>query len=175
MDYALDLAHFHEGSHHQSIIPILVATEAPSSKVATQLHVAKGRLFEPLKANAEGLPQLFRHCLAELQGTHINQGVWEASGYKPTPTIVEAALALYAKHSVVEISRSDAGAVNLARTSGSVSEIIRLSREQKEKAICFVTGVPGAGKTLVGLNIATTHIEKDGLHPVQWTAGTVAL
>lgn len=80
--------------------------------------------------------------------------------YCPTPTIVEAALALYGGHAVEEISRSDASAVNLSRTSTLLSRIICNAREQSRKSICFVTGVPGAGKTLVGLNIATRHIHR---------------
>ena len=69
-------------------------------------------------------------------------------------------LALYSGHSVSEISRSDASAINLSQTSESISSIIRSAKASSHKAICFVTGVPGAGKTLVGLNIATTHIDK---------------
>jgi len=85
---------------------------------------------------------------------------WESGRYCPTPTIIEAALALYSGHSVAEISRSDASAINLSRTSESISSIIDTSKASSSKAICFVTGVPGAGKTLVGLNMATTHIDK---------------
>jgi hypothetical protein len=91
----------------------------------------------------------------------INIHDWEKGRYHPTPTIIEAAMALYNNHSVANISRSDASAINLSQTSEAVSEIIRNSKENSEKAICFVTGVPGAGKTLVGLNIATTHINKE--------------
>ncbi len=91
----------------------------------------------------------------------IDPTQWESGRYQPTPTIIEAAMALYNGHSVSEISRSDASAINLSETSDAVSEIIRLSKEKSHKSICFVTGVPGAGKTLVGLNIATKHIDKD--------------
>ena len=81
--------------------------------------------------------------------------------YRPTPTIIEAAMALYKGHSVKEISRSDASAINLSQTSEAISEIIKYSKEKPQKSICFVTGVPGAGKTLVGLNIATRHTDKN--------------
>src|SRR5207302_1429795 len=87
----------------------------------------------------------------------IDSEAWEQGRYMPTPTIIEAARALYGGHGVDEISRSDAAAVNLSRTSGAINEIIRTSRERDVKAICFVTGVPGAGKTLVGLKVATDH------------------
>jgi hypothetical protein len=75
--------------------------------------------------------------------------LWANAAYRPTPTIIEAARALYAGHGVAEISRNDAGAINLTKTSEQLFRIIDHSRERKEKAICFVTGVPGAGKLLL--------------------------
>ena len=90
----------------------------------------------------------------------INRTQWEQGRYCPTPTIIEAAMALYNNHSVQEISRSDASAINLSQTSDSISNIIRSSKEKSRKSICFVTGVPGAGKTLVGLHVATIHFDK---------------
>src|SRR5262249_33507831 len=83
---------------------------------------------------------------------------WLASGYRPTPTIVEAAQALYQGHTVDDISRSDAGAWNLGVTSSCVAEIIDTSKKEGLKSICFVTGVPGAGKTLAGLNISAQRV-----------------
>jgi Schlafen group 3, DNA/RNA helicase domain len=80
---------------------------------------------------------------------------WISSGYKPTPTIIEAAQALYQGHQVTEITRSDAGAINLSQTAECIAQIIEDAKSRKHKAICFVTGVPGAGKTLAGLNLVT--------------------
>ena len=80
---------------------------------------------------------------------------WQSGRYRPTPTIIEAATRLYRRHSVQEIARHDAGAKNLARTSEKVASIISHSRDASFKSICFVTGVPGAGKTLLGLDVAT--------------------
>ena len=83
------------------------------------------------------------------------------------PTIIEAARSLYARHTVHDITRSDAGAVNLAATSGCIERIIAAAKAGRRKAIVFVTGVPGAGKTLVGLNVATRHGEQsDAAHAV---------
>src|SRR5690606_33097313 len=96
-----------------------------------------------------------------VDGNDINPLQWESGRYQPTPNIIEAAMALYNGHSVSEISRSDASAINLSQTSDAISEIIRISKENSHKSLCFVTGVPGSGKTLVGLNIATNHIDKD--------------
>ncbi len=89
----------------------------------------------------------------------VDADAWVRSGYKPTPTIVEAAQALYRGHAVEEISRSDAGATNLTHTTKCISEIIDLSKRNRRKSICFVTGVPGAGKTLLGLNISTKRLQ----------------
>jgi len=92
---------------------------------------------------------------------------WDRGRYSPTPTIIEAAMALYNNHSVADISRSDAAAINLTVTSAAIAQIIEDAKANHSKAICFVTGVPGAGKTLVGLNIATQRREEsDELYSV---------
>ncbi len=103
---------------------------------------------------------MIKNVLLLADGNSIDHTQWEHGRYCPTPTIIEAAMALYNGHSVTDISRSDASAINLSQTSDAISEIIHSSKEQSHKSICFVTGVPGAGKTLVGLNIATKHIDK---------------
>jgi hypothetical protein len=160
-DYALDLKNFHETSHQQYIAPVLIATKAKniSTTISTTPH--NDNMLFPIKCNAELLNQVIADVLLFTEGNTIDPTQWEAGRYQPTPTIIEAAMALYNGHSVSEISRSDASAINLSETSDAVSEIIRLSKEKSHKSICFVTGVPGAGKTLVGLNIATKHINKD--------------
>ncbi|RPJ86650.1 MAG: DUF2075 domain-containing protein, partial [Acidobacteria bacterium] len=164
IDYALDLRNFHEGSHSAPIAPILVATEA---KTVGQLIRIRDNMFAPIKTDAAGLQCVIGAVLAEVAGGPLDAESWQNSRYHPTPTIVEAALALYGGHSVAEISRSDAGAINLGRTSNTVSRIIEEARRECRKAICFVTGVPGAGKTLVGLNIATKYVNADDeLHSV---------
>ena len=73
----------------------------------------------------------------------------------------QAAQALYKGHDVKEISRSDAGAYNLSQTTSEIIKIIESSKQKKQKSICFVTGVPGAGKTLAGLNVATKRLNPD--------------
>jgi hypothetical protein len=166
MDYGLDLSNFHEGSHDKFIIPVLVATEAQDTHASNEAVLARGGLFKPLKTNNKKFPKAIALGLAAAKGPALNGLEWEQSRYKPTPTIIEATLALYRGHSVVEITKNDAGD-NLTTTSASVSEIIRITRDNREKAVCFVTGVPGAGKTLVGLDIATKHINaEDELYSV---------
>jgi hypothetical protein len=160
-DYALDLKNFHETSHDVFIAPVLIATNAKtvSTTISTTLH--NDKILIPIKCNGELLNQVITEVLCFTQGNEINPIKWELGRYQPTPTIIEAAMALYNGHSVSDISRRDATAINLSETSDAVSEIIRLSKEKSQKSICFVTGVPGAGKTLVGLNIATKHIDKE--------------
>ena len=159
-DYALDLKNFHEASHDLSVAPVLVCTRAQATLPEVFLTPHDDKLLLPIKANAISLREVIWEVLRSATGPAIDAAEWQRGRYKPTPTIIEAATALYTGHSVNEISRSDAAAINLSRTSEAVSEIIRDSRDKGQKAICLVTGVPGAGKTLVGLNIATQHINQ---------------
>jgi hypothetical protein len=153
-DYALDLKNFHEGSHSVPIVPLVVSTEADSYPI-TRLEFAADLVSSPVAANKNDLGFL----LDEIGDTYafptLDLENWMASGYRPTPTIVEAAETLYRTHSVDDISRSDAGARNLRETARCVGAVIDDARHNSSKAICFVTGVPGSGKTLAGLNIAT--------------------
>ena len=161
-DYALDLKNFHETSHNKLIAPILIATNAKSFDSIAATTPLNDQLLIPIRSNKESLGPLMKSILDFFnEGQTIDSKIWEMGRYCPTPTIIEAAMSLYNNHSVSDISRSDASAINLSQTSEAVSKIIRLSKEKSEKAICFVTGVPGAGKTLVGLNVATTNIDKN--------------
>ncbi len=151
VDYSLDLQNFHEGSHHEKIVPVLVSTKAPDFENVFEVN---DNLFEPIKCNQNKITQIISQTLLLGNGTKINPTKWENSIYKPTPTIIEASQALYRGHSVSEISRSDAGAINLSKTTECINRIIEKSKTTNTKSICFLTGVPGAGKTLAGLNIA---------------------
>ncbi|MCA1837766.1 MAG: DUF2075 domain-containing protein, partial [Actinobacteria bacterium] len=154
-DYALDLKNFHETSRELFIAPIVIATNAstPITTIATTVH--NDKVLAPIRSNVESLGATLPRVLEFASGAAIDTERWESGRYSPTPTIIEAAMALYNSHSVEDISRNDAAAINLTATSGAVSEIIEAARANSFKAVCFVTGVPGAGKTLVGLNIAT--------------------
>lgn len=165
-DYALDLKNFHEPSHNVPIVPVLVATEAAASEVRYHPPASDG-VHPPVLTDAERLAPALKTYLDAANGPRIDGLAWAAGRYSPTPTIVEAARALYGGHSVVDISRSDAGASNLTRTSQYISSVIAEAQRAKAKAICMLTGVPGAGKTLVGLDIATQHMDAaSALHSV---------
>jgi Uncharacterized conserved protein (DUF2075) len=166
-DYALDLHNFHEGSHQAYIAPVLVCTRARRDRQRIPETLPADHLFEIARTNADGLAATITQILNVAHGPALRIDQWEDSGYRPTPTIIEATLALYRGHSVTEISRSDAGATNLSQTAGTLAAIIAASKTYSEKAICFVTGVPGAGKTLVGLDAATKHVDhRDELYSV---------
>ena len=159
-DYALDLKNFHDSSREYWVAPILIATDSQLNGIPVPTIFQKDRSFLPIKCNVNLLAQVVQRLL-EISDIHnIDRTFWESGRYCPTPTIVEAAVALYKGHSVADISRSDAAAINLRETSEAISEIIRFSKQNSAKSICFVTGVPGAGKTLVGLNIATEYFDK---------------
>jgi len=153
-DYALDLKNFHLGSHNALVIPVLIATAAPVPE-SQSLQFNGDDVASPVLANASSLPALLKQLITSRPGVEISAGDWLSAGYRPTPTIVEAARALYEQHTVEEITRSDAGAKNLSDTATAIQKIIDQAKETKTKAICFITGVPGAGKTLAGLNVAT--------------------
>jgi hypothetical protein len=161
-DYALDLKNFHEATHNRYVVPILVSTAAdfPQNDYSKCFD---DRTFYPLLSNVEGLKTVIStildKCKYDSHETMTSDEEWAKSRYAPTPTIVEAASALYLNHTVEEISRHDS-AENLSITSNLVTQIIQRSKDKHEKSICFVTGVPGAGKTLVGLNIATEQFKK---------------
>lgn len=159
-DYALDLKNFHESSHNHYVAPVLIATRATVVHTAILTTPQNDKLLFPIKSNIRLLGKVIEDTIHFATDDTIDRERWEAGRYCPTPNIIEAALALYNGHSVADISRSDAGAVNLHQTTDAISNIISQSKKQACKSICFVTGVPGAGKTLVGLNIATTHIDK---------------
>lgn len=153
-DYGLDLKNFHQASHSAPIFPLLVATRAVSGDAAWEPAHSDG-VRPPRRVTPSELRPAIDDALLQTTGVALDGDGWGRSMYQPTPTIIEAARALYSRHSVDAITRNDAGAKNLLVTSGTVEEIIEYSRARREKAIVFVTGVPGAGKTLVGLNVAT--------------------
>lgn len=159
-DYALDMKNFHSTSHTATVVPILVATRAADCSIHMAIESDRDGVIRPLKSNGPSLGNVMRAVSDRCRGRAIDASAWAEGSYKPTPTIIEAAMALYRGHNVEEISRREAEAINLTQTSNTVEQIIREARAKRQKSICFVTGVPGAGKTLVGLDIATRHIDK---------------
>lgn len=164
-DYGLDLKNFHSGSHRRPVVPILVSTAAMPTD--NEVRCAPDQLYRPLLVNADTLVSTVDQVTTQLHEPDIDAMDWANSPYRPTPTIVEAAQALYRGHNVSEISRSDAGARNLSRTASAIDQVIADAKTNNKKSICFITGVPGSGKTLAGLNIANErHNIDEGEHAV---------
>ena len=164
-DYGLDLKNFHEASHAASIIPILIATEATQCP-RPELVADADKVYRPIVVDPESFRSVLDAALAKISGHVLDADAWARASYHPTPTIVEAARSLYAQHSVEAIARFDAGAQNLHVTSRRIEELVDEAQAKGRKRICFVTGVPGAGKTLVGLNLATRREEDEPTHAV---------
>lgn len=160
-DYALDLKNFHETSHKHLIAPILITTEAKKSFSIISEMPHNDNLLYPIKTNSENLQIVIKNVFEFANGEDINSENWAVGRYSPTPTIIEAAMSLYNEHGVQEIYRKDASATNLSETSEAVLKIINDTKQSNKKAICFVTGVPGAGKTLVGLKIAAMNYKQN--------------
>lgn len=172
-DYALDLHCFQKASDTRLLVPVMVPTAAPARGLSLS---RRENVLEPIGCNAQTLATLIQSVAAHFPAEPaFDYEDWENAPYYPTPTIVEAAQALYLGHGVEEITRSDAGAENLTKTTACLNAIIEQSRQHHEKAICFVTGVPGAGKTLVGLNLAIQHSNSAQLDPAVFLSGNFPL
>ena len=157
-DYALDLKNFHADSKDRILAPIVVVPHAPDKNcILTPKSSRDGdKVYEPLFTNTAKLNAALQEILSHAtvqpsKGDHDRDRAWANSGYAPTPTIIEAAIALYEKHSVADITKSGG---DIEKASKALKRIIDYCRKEKRKAICFITGVPGAGKTLIGLNTA---------------------
>lgn len=154
MDYALDLKYFHEKSKGRYIVPVDVSTKAPDRE--NQIVIMDDYILKPLLSNSHTIARDIQCVLDRISDSPLRMDDWIQSRYAPTPTIIEAAQALYRNHSVADISRNDAGNQNLTETTDAVNRIIDRCKKNHKRAICFITGVPGAGKTLAGLNIANS-------------------
>lgn len=161
MDYALDLKYFHEESKRRYIVPICVSTKASVQK--NEYNCCSDGIYNAILCNENNIGDNIHNILLQVRDKTLAGRTWIDSRYAPTPTIIEAAQSLYRNHGVDDISRNDAGAKNLTITTKAISDIIEDCKKNNRKAICFVTGVPGAGKTLAGLNIANErhHFDED--------------
>lgn len=162
MDYALDLKNFHRFSHDRIIVPILIPTDYKRSTTDFIPSVYDDAVYNPLITGAEGLQSMLTKVLHHAHATaSVTIDNWIISPYTPTPTIIEAARTLYENHSVEDITRHEADEVSTDATINYLLQIIDRSKRSGQKSICFVTGVPGAGKTLVGLDVAIKQTYKE--------------
>ena len=165
LDYALDLKNFHLLSQDRTIVPILIPTNYPNTSKEFQPSVYDDSIYNPLITGADGLQNLITNVLIHAKASTPDDSLnadWIISPYSPTPTIIEAARTLYEHHTVEDITRHEADKVSTDATIAYILDVIKKSKESGEKSICFVTGVPGAGKTLVGLDVAVKQSYQGG-------------
>lgn len=166
LDYALDLRNFHKFSQEKIIVPILIPTNFKSKTTDIRISAYDDRIINPIICGENNLFEIINNILIKYPNEVKLDDNWVNSPYSPTPTIIEAARALYNNHSVENITRHEADKVSTDRTISYILDVIKNSKENKKKSICFVTGVPGAGKTLVGLEVAIKQTYKENGEPV---------
>lgn len=152
-DYALCMRDFHGSSAGKLIVPVLCADEAGRVIVPGSRPV--DNVAETVLANGDSLPDVLRR-ISDSSGDKASQLDWhefDESSYDPTPTVIEAARAVYVGHGVQDIGRADATGESLARAAERLRQIADSARRAGSRNICFVTGTPGTGKTLLGLDL----------------------
>lgn len=165
--YGYALKNFHSASKDRYVAPFLIATRAPASICSKEFSMGEDKLFSLFETNADLLmayiEEVKRECNNPIPFTEEDFKAWVTSPYKANPTIIESARAIYSNNQVRDFWMFDAGEDNLSITEDAVDRIVNEAKENKKKIICFVTGVPGAGKTLVGLDLAgkSRHSDKE--------------
>ena len=160
-DYAIDIKNFHKESENLYVCPILIATDAEPYKKDQSSDCYPDKQIYLQRENIETLvPKI--SAISELYGDDgkIDFDKWFNSPYYPTPTIIAAAVEAYSSHHLSEIARSEAGQDNINACEAKLNEVITYAEQNKKKCVCFVTGVPGAGKTLVGLDVVAKNLDK---------------
>ena len=161
-DYALDLKNFQLECRDRVIIPILVCPTEKDRHCQLEFNAFGDNVYEPLSVNEKNLVKVISEALRiiseSLKCSSLLDDEWAKGGYDPTPTIIEAAIALFEHHKVDEITKHTG---DVARTGACLKNVIDECQRLRRKAICFVTGVPGAGKTLVGLQTAIDQFRGD--------------
>ena len=167
LDYALDLKNFHHFSADKIIAPVLIPTKYQDSSNIIQASAYDDGVLNPLIAGECRIASVIQKVMDKYPNETPVDKDWIISPYNPTPTIIEAARTLYESHSVEDITRHEADKVSTDATIAYILEVIQRSKANREKSICFVTGVPGAGKTLVGLDVAVKQTFQDSDTPVE--------
>ena len=160
-DYAIDIKNFHKESADLYVCPILIATKAPKYKKPQSIDCYPDKQVYLQRENIETFtPKIL--SIADKYGDDrkINFKNWFDSPYHPTPTIIAAAVEAYLSNDISQIAQSEAGQDNIDRCEQEIGRIVDYARNNHKKCVCFVTGVPGAGKTLVGLNVVAKNLKK---------------
>jgi hypothetical protein len=174
-DYALDLRDFHAGSRAHPIVPVLVSGGVAGFAPPRQAPLFWHGVLNPMRCGPEGLAALLRWVQSAAPDNPLDGAAWLAAPYRPVPGIVEAATMLFARHGVAEIAAARADAANLRETSAAIGRAVAQARRDHAKRVVFVTGIPGAGKTLCGLNAVFGAARQDGAAFLTGNAPLVAV
>ena len=159
-DYAIDIKNFHKESEDLYVCPILIATDAPRYSKPQSVDCYPDKQIHLQRENIDTLVDKLRE-IVECYGSDepLDFERWFNSPYHPTPTIIAAAVEAYTTHDISEIANSEAGQDDIDNCEKKLGEIIDYAKRNKKKCVCFVTGVPGAGKTLVGLDVVAKNLK----------------
>ena len=160
-DYAVDIKNFHKESEDLYVCPILIATDAAPYAKPQSVDCYPDKQVHLQRENIETLiPKVTE--ISDLYGDDgkINFEKWFNSPYFPTPTIVAAAIEAYSTHNLSEIAHSEAGQENIDICEEKIDSVVSYAQKNHKKCVCLVTGVPGAGKTLVGLDVVAKNMDK---------------
>jgi hypothetical protein len=174
-DYALDLRDFHAGSRAHPILPVLVTGGAAGFAPPRQPVLFWHGVLPPVACAPEGLAALFAWVQSTAPEAPLDGTAWLGAPYRPVPGIVEAATMLFARHGVAEIAAARADAANLRETSDAIARAVADARRDHAKRVVFVTGIPGAGKTLCGLNAVFGAARQNGAAFLTGNAPLVAV
>jgi len=160
-DYAIDIKNFHKESEDLYVCPILIATDAPKYKKEQSIDSYPDKQIFLQRENMDTLADKLRQIIDKYgDDEEIDFDKWFNSPYHPTPTIIAAAVEAYTSHDISEIAHSEAGQDDIDKCEQKIEEIVEYARKNRKKCVCFVTGVPGAGKTLVGLDVVAKNLKK---------------
>lgn len=159
-DYAIDIKNFHKESEDLYVCPILIATDAPKYSKPQSVACYPDKQVYLQRENIDTLVGKLNE-IVERYGSNepLDFEKWFNSPYHPTPTIIAAAVEAYTTHDISEIANSEAGQDDIDNCEKKLGEIIDYAKTNKKKCVCFVTGVPGAGKTLVGLDVVAKNLK----------------
>lgn len=161
-DYAIDIKNFHKESEDLYVCPILIATDAPKYKKEQSIDSYPDKQIFLQRENMDTLADKLRQIIDKYgDDEEIDFDKWFNSPYHPTPTIIAAAVEAYTSHDISEIAHSEAGQDDIDKCEQKIEEIVEYARKNRKKCVCFVTGVPGAGKTLVGLDVVAKNLKKE--------------
>jgi hypothetical protein len=160
--YARDLAHYHEGSHGRPVLPLLVLGGS-----STEVSHIDGVTI----TDASRLVNAILSILGAHPEISLDTNAWLRADYAPLPSLVTAARMIFNHEALPQIRRAHSARVPL--TIATLESIARAAQRDQERHLALVTGVPGAGKTLVGLQLVySTRLRAEaGARPAIFLSG----